>query len=127
MKDGAYDLIEKPFEDAALFAIVQAALAAPDAGEATVPAGDGRTRSEIARAAALIARLSPREREVLDLAMQGKASKAIAHELVISPRTMEAHRLRLQARPASGAWLRRYASASLQTWPPPRGDPPTAV
>jgi len=106
MKDGAYDFIEKPFDDEALFGIIRAALAVPGPEEATAAAGspaEGRARPEIARAAALIATLSPREREVLDLAMEGKASKVIAYELGISPRTVEVHRLRLLARLGVGS------------------------
>ncbi|SHK30742.1 two component transcriptional regulator, LuxR family [Roseomonas rosea] len=105
MKDGAFDFIEKPFSDEALFAIVKAALALPPHEEA--PAGElpaeGTLRPEVSRAVALIATLSPREREVLDLAMEGKPSKIIAHELGISPRTVEVHRLRLMARLGVGS------------------------
>ena len=40
----------------------------------------------------LLAQLSPREREVKRLIAQGYANKAIAAELTISQRTVEAHR-----------------------------------
>jgi DNA-binding NarL/FixJ family response regulator len=40
----------------------------------------------------LLARLSPREREVLDLVAAGRSSKEIAAQLGISVRTAEAHR-----------------------------------
>ncbi|MBP0443663.1 response regulator [Roseomonas sp. SSH11] len=104
MKDGAFDFIEKPFDDEALFAIIRAALAL--AGGEARPGGAApqeALRPEMAEAAALIATLSPREREVLDLAMEGKPSKLIAHELGISPRTVEVHRLRLMARLGVGS------------------------
>ena len=39
-----------------------------------------------------IARLSDRERDVLDRLVAGKANKVIAHELGISPRTVEVYR-----------------------------------
>ncbi|RYI91007.1 MAG: hypothetical protein EON47_21350 [Acetobacteraceae bacterium] len=39
-----------------------------------------------------IALLSPREREVLVGLVAGKPNKTIAHELGISPRTVEVHR-----------------------------------
>ncbi|WP_424138698.1 response regulator transcription factor [Roseomonas chloroacetimidivorans] len=124
MKDGAYDFIEKPFEDEALFTIAQAALAAPDAEKAaSTTAGEGRARPEISRAAALIATLSPREREVLDLAMEGKASKVIAYELGISPRTVEVHRLRLLARLGVGSLAEAVRLCVLADMAAPRGAP----
>jgi DNA-binding CsgD family transcriptional regulator len=39
--------------------------------------------------------LTARERQVLDLLVRGLSSKCIAHELVISPRTVEVHRANL--------------------------------
>ncbi len=105
MKDGAFDFIEKPFSDEALFATVKTAIALParEPPRAGEPPAAGGLRPEVAQAAALIATLSPREREVLDLAMEGKPSKIIAHELGISPRTVEVHRLRLMARLGVGS------------------------
>ncbi len=46
-------------------------------------------RAEIAQK---LARLTPREREVLDMLVAGKANKRIAYLLGISPRTIEHHR-----------------------------------
>ena len=42
-----------------------------------------------------IATLTPREREVLDQLIKGSPHKVIAHELNISPRTIEVHRARI--------------------------------
>lgn len=98
MKLGAYEFVEKPFDDEALLSAVRAAL---DSGGSQEPAE--MPRPEIADAAARIATLSPREREVLDLAMEGKSSKVIAYELGLSPRTVEVHRLRLMARLGVGS------------------------
>ena len=99
MKSGAFEFIEKPFDDEVMLSAVRAALAM---GEDRPAARDG-ARPEIADASARIATLSPREREVLDLAMEGKSSKMIAHELGLSPRTVEVHRLRLMARLGVGS------------------------
>ncbi|MDB5374951.1 MAG: uncharacterized protein JWP04_3593 [Belnapia sp.] len=79
MKAGAVDFIEKPYEDTAILGAVAAALRGlPPAPEA--------------EAARQIALLSPREREVLIGLVAGKPNKTIAHELGISPRTVEVHR-----------------------------------
>lgn len=98
MKLGAYEFVEKPFDDEALLSAVRAALDSSGSRQAAEA-----PRPEIADAAARIATLSPREREVLDLAMEGKSSKVIAHELGLSPRTVEVHRLRLMARLGVGS------------------------
>ena len=93
MKAGAVDFVEKPFDDEALLASVAAALKPT---QACGPAGAGD-------AAARIAALSPRERDVLDLLMAGKPNKLIARELGLSPRTVEVHRARLMARLGVGS------------------------
>lgn len=49
-------------------------------------------------AARRIARLSPRERQVLDGVVAGRMTKQIAHDLGISARTVEEHRARMLAR-----------------------------
>ena len=69
MKAGAADFVEKPFDDEALLAALGAAL-----DEAARPGG-------AAEAAARIASLSPRERQVLELLTAGKSNKQIARDL----------------------------------------------
>lgn len=82
MRIGAVDVIEKPFEEGAVLAAVRNALAAASgAGEAAGPAGLGG--------------LTPREQEVLDMIVQGRANKVIAADLGISQRTVEVHRARV--------------------------------
>lgn len=89
MKAGAVDFIEKPFDDAALLSTVGRALETASAPEADKNALE---------AAARLAALSPREREVLERLMAGKPNKAVARDLGLSPRTVEIHRARLLAR-----------------------------
>ena len=91
MKAGASDFIEKPFDDEVLLAVIGAAV-----DKAQVP-------GVAVKAAARIAQLSPREREVLDLLMAGKSNKAIARDLGLSPRTVEIHRARLMTRLGVGS------------------------
>jgi two-component system, LuxR family, response regulator FixJ len=88
MKAGAFDFIEKPFDDEALLASIQRAL---------VEGRRNRNISEENRAATeLMAILTGREREVMEHLVLGKSNKLIAHELGISPRTVEIHRARVQ-------------------------------
>jgi two-component system response regulator NreC len=56
--------------------------------------------------------LSPREREIFDLAVRGWSNEAIASELVISVKTVETHRARINKKldAHSTADLVRYAS-----------------
>ncbi|HEY7843415.1 MAG TPA: response regulator FixJ [Bradyrhizobium sp.] len=90
MKAGAADFIEKPFDDAALLGAIRAALEARP-----VALGDNAAKKE---AEAQLAELSPRERDVLQGLVAGKINKVIAHELAISPRTVEVYRANLMAK-----------------------------
>lgn len=84
VKQGAFDFLEKPFDDDKLVASVGQAI---ERGE--------RLRSEIDERAALQARqaeLSPRQIEVMYLVADGLSNKEIALKLQISPRTVENYR-----------------------------------
>lgn len=89
MKAGAADFIEKPFDDDALLSAVRIALAMKP-GEHPDAARDD--------AAARLTTLSPRERDVLKGLASGKINKVIAHDLGISPRTVEVYRANLMAK-----------------------------
>jgi len=56
---------------------------------------DYLNQQEIAEATTPLARLSPRELEVLQLVAEGKSSATIANILFLSPKTVETYRVRL--------------------------------
>jgi FixJ family two-component response regulator len=82
----AVDFLEKPFEREALLAAIGAAF--------------DRESRRLARAgdAGKLARLTAREREVLEQAALGLHAKEIAAALGISPRTVEVHKTRIMAK-----------------------------
>ena len=84
MKLGAVDFIEKPFDDEVLIAAVRTALARSGRADPL--------ETERAAAAARLASLSGRERDVLDGLVAGKPNKTIAFDLGISARTVEVYR-----------------------------------
>jgi two-component system response regulator FixJ len=110
MKQGAIDFIEKPYDESTLLAAVRRGLAlAEDAAREVETAALARRR---------MARLTPRELDVLRELLAGRPNKAIARALGISPRTVEIHRARvmekLEARSLSEA-VRLALAAGLET------------
>ncbi|AVP58487.1 response regulator transcription factor [Pulveribacter suum] len=84
VKNGAWDFLEKPFQDNMLVDRVEQAMqAALHVSQAEREAG--RLRHALAS-------LSPREREVLDELLRGHYNKNIAEHLGITARTVEFHR-----------------------------------
>jgi two-component system response regulator DctR len=84
VKNGAWDFLEKPFQNNVLVDKVEQALAA---AQARVDEA-----SEQHRLRQALASLSPRELEVLDELIQGHYNKTIADHLGVTPRTIEFHR-----------------------------------
>ena len=90
MKKGAFDFLEKPFDNETLLERVRRAIEGADA-----------TRRERAKAIEVEERLSvltARERQILDLVVAGETSKAIALRLDVSPRTVEVHRASMMSK-----------------------------
>ncbi len=87
MKLGATDFLEKPCDPVTLLAAVNRAFAQ------LRHAGQERTRRELALAKLEL--LSGRELDVLRGLMEGLPNKLIAHQLEISPRTVEIYRANL--------------------------------
>lgn len=115
MRAGALHFLEKPYADADLLAMVAEAFERLGAAEA-------RTDRKAA-AAARLARLSPREMQVMEGLLAGLPNKLIAHDLGLSIRTVEMHRRRmldkLQARSVV-AVFRLWVDAE---WKWPEGAP----
>jgi len=84
IKVGAFDFIEKPFDEARLLASIRNAVE------------KGRERdadaSEVENLQARFNTLSARQREVMELAVAGLSNKEIGSRLKISPKTVENHR-----------------------------------
>ena len=87
MKAGAVDFIEKPYRDDTILGCIERARDLDQSARSR----DASTTD----AAARIALLTARERQVLDHLIIGRPNKVIAHELGISARTVEVHRARV--------------------------------
>ena len=87
MKAGAFEFIQKPFRDQDLLDKINHALHS-----------DAENRQNVARRAEVLRRLqslTPREREVMNLVVDGGANKVIAIDLGLSERTVEIHRAKV--------------------------------
>jgi two-component system response regulator FixJ len=90
LKSGAADFIEKPIDGKLFVAAIERAAEARRAAKTQLDAAD-LVRERIAA-------LTPRERDVLRHLVEGNPNKIIAHQLSISPRTVENHRARLMVK-----------------------------
>jgi two-component system response regulator FixJ len=87
MKEGAFEFIQKPFRDQDLLDRINHALQQ-----------DAENRNNLARRADVVRRLetlTPRERQVMDMVVDGSANKVIAIDLNLSERTVEIHRAKV--------------------------------
>lgn len=87
LKAGAADFIEKPYNDQVLLDCIQRAIER-----------DARRRQQSLLASETAERwdaLTPREREVMALVVDGRSNKEISQRLAISVKTVEVHRAHL--------------------------------
>src|SRR5258708_4535845 len=90
MKSGAADFIQKPFESELILRLVRACLEDND------DAVDASAKRD--RVLRRIDSLTARERQVLEMIMQGASNKLIAGNLDISPRTVEIYRANVMSK-----------------------------
>jgi len=84
IKVGAFDFIEKPFDEARLLASIKTAIEKHQQPEIdTAELEELRSRFDT---------LSARQRQVMELAVAGLSNKEIGSQLKISPKTVENHR-----------------------------------
>lgn len=87
MQQGAVDFVQKPYREGELLEKIEKALAS-----------DEEARHSLSQKQQILDRidsLTPRERDVMELMIEGKANKVIAIDLDISQRTVEIHRARV--------------------------------
>jgi two-component system response regulator FixJ len=84
MKDGAFEFLQKPFRDQELIDCINKALEYDYANRKQLDILHSNQNR--------IKTLTERERDVIDLVLEGKVNKIIARELAISDRTVEIHR-----------------------------------
>ena len=87
LKAGAFDFVEKPFNDQLLLDCVQRAIEADRQKR--------QNEAQLDEWRALMATLTPREVEVMELVVDGAANKVISATLGVSLKTVEAHRARV--------------------------------
>ncbi|GIR50000.1 MAG: DNA-binding response regulator [Burkholderiaceae bacterium] len=90
MKKGAIDFFEKPFSDEEICRLVDSSLQ---------KARDVSDKKEVnLKAQELLAKLTPRENQVLERITAGRLNKQIADDLNISIKTVEAHRANIMTK-----------------------------
>lgn len=93
MRIGASDFVEKPFEPDQMLQAIENALSQYQAAS--------QSQNSRAEAQERLSRLTPRETDVMQQLVLGRPNKIIAHELDLSPRTVEVHRARVMEKTES--------------------------
>ncbi len=94
-KSGAFDFIEKPFNDQHLIDRIQQAIEKSRSQKVNI-----QRQQE---AGNRLKKLSSREKQVLDCIVAGSSNKTMARELEISVKTIETHRANLMSKMKAGS------------------------
>jgi FixJ family two-component response regulator len=95
MRQGAFDFIEKPFSGQILIDRIEAALVEDQRRR--------QTRTTLEEVRRRRATLTPRERQVMDLVVDGKPNKIVGADLHLSPKTVEVHRANVMKKMEAGS------------------------
>jgi len=107
IKAGAEDFLTKPVaKERLLDAIERALMRAQSIRE---------QHNRLSALRTLVAKLTPREREVFERVVRGKLNKEIAHELGTTERTIKAHRLKVMDK-ISSANIAELVSRHARSW-----------
>jgi FixJ family two-component response regulator len=113
MRQHAVDFLEKPFNDLALLELIQHCVERDALNRQT-----GAVRRDIG---GKFAKLTPREREVLELVCAGMSNKEAARQLGVSPKTIEVHRARVMEKMGAASFAELVQMASVLA--PNKGNP----
>jgi FixJ family two-component response regulator len=113
MKKGAVDFLLKPVDDALLLRTVAEALARHAADSAK----DLERETVLAR----LARLTPRERQVLEHVLRGRLNKQAAADLGIALKTVKVHRSRVMEKMECGSVAELVRDCELAGFGAPEG------
>ena len=102
MRKGAVTFLEKPFQEDAVEEALAVAMEPRSFAPPTPPRAPVTTAGmeEYGRR---LSRLTPREREVMELVIGGDVNKVVAYKLGISPKTVELHRSRIMTKMQAGS------------------------
>lgn len=95
LKRGAFDFIEKPFNDQLLLDAIQKGIKLNSDKVESLSKSEAIFNS--------ISSLTPRENQVMARVTEGKPNKVIAHELNVSIKTVEVHRARMMEKMAASS------------------------
>ena len=87
LRDGAVDFIQKPFSPQTLLERIREAVQKDQENR--------RKRAQARSVRERVARLTEREREIMELLSRGESTKQIAQKLAISPKTVDNHRAKV--------------------------------
>ncbi len=112
VRTGAVDFLEKPFDDQVFLDAIPRAIERDRATRC-----ERNEKVEIKRR---VGTLTPREREVLTLVVQGQLNKQVGAELGTTEKTVKVHRARVMHKMQAGSLAELVRLAGIVGVPPPK-------